>query len=480
MRIGMMPVSRLHIMTLDGDRRAHEVAVALAGPPGVVVAAGGERPRVDVALVDISVQGAAPVVALRELDAALPIVALVPRLDARRALEGIRAGATEIAEIGAPVAELSRIIGRAVERAQRGLQEAPAAELASSPLVGASPATSVIRDQVRRVGSVDAPTVLITGESGVGKDVIANALHAAGPRRDRAFMAIDCAAIPETLLESHLFGHERGAFTDARQLKRGLFELAGAGTLFLDEIGELPLGTQAKLLRALESRRFRRVGGERDLPLDAAIIAATNRDLLSEARDGSFRADLYYRLNVVRIHVPPLRERPQDVAPLVAHFITRFNERLGRRYVGPDAFALRVMQEYDWPGNVRELRNAVERAMILNPDDTTIRVCDLPPEILEPLAVDAPPMPAPTPGPETGTPAFGAAEPHAGPTPGPLHELEHHAITAALHETGGNQSRAAELLGISRFALRSRLRRLGLEHLAHGRRGRPRSSATRS
>ena len=300
---------------------------------------------------------------------------------------------------------------------------------------------------LHRLESIDAPTVLVYGESGVGKDVIARAIHAKGPRRDKVFVDIDCASLPETLIESELFGHERGAFTDARQTKRGLFEVAGGGVVFLDEIGEMTLATQARLLRALESRTFKRVGGVANLRLDAALIAATNRDLKAEVKAGKFREDLYFRLNVVPLRVPALRERKEDLPLLVGVFLERFNRAFGRHVQGVTGDAMSLLQAYAWPGNVRELRNVLERLVILGTSEH-IEPDHLPAEIRY-----ARPIAAATLGecpfvlPESGV---------------DLEGVERGLIAQALDRTAGNQTAASRLLGVTRYTLRYRMQKFGL------------------
>ncbi len=305
-------------------------------------------------------------------------------------------------------------------------------------------------ETLRRLEDVDAPTVLITGESGTGKDLIAHAIHENGPRSEGPMMAVDCASLPDQLIESELFGHERGAFTDARATKRGLFEVARGGTIFLDEISETSVGTQAKLLRALESRRFKRVGGLADIRLDAGIVAATNRRLESEVERERFRQDLFYRLNVIRIDVPPLRDRRDDIPTLVAHFLRRFNAKFGRDVQGVSEDALMRLQAYEWPGNVRELRNVLERAVIMEADEMLLSTH-------LPLGIGLQ---------GTGTSAVGALAqlgtfllPEQGIE---LEQLERSLLQQATARTRGNQSAAARLLGISRYALRYRLQKHGL------------------
>jgi transcriptional regulator with PAS, ATPase and Fis domain len=236
-------------------------------------------------------------------------------------------------------------------------------------IIGQSPAMAEMIRLARKVAESEASSVLLQGESGTGKDLVAKAIHYGSPRADQPFVAINCAAIPATLIESELFGHEKGAFTDAKGRKEGLFEQAQGGTLFLDEIGELELGLQAKLLRVLEEGSFRRVGGLKDLPLDVRVIAASNRDLKSESEAGKFRLDLYYRLSVIQIDIPPLRERGDDVLLLAKYYLAHFNERLRKRIRGLAPEVEEIFRHYSWPGNVRELRNVIERVMILEDSD---------------------------------------------------------------------------------------------------------------
>jgi two-component system response regulator AtoC len=277
-------------------------------------------------------------------------------------------------------------------------------------------------------------TVLITGESGVGKELVARAIHRRS-KRNGAFVALNCGAIPENLLESELFGHKKGAFTDAVADRRGLFEEAHGGTLFLDEIGELPLGLQVKLLRVLEDEKIRRLGDARDVQVDVRIVTATHRDLLAETKHGRFREDLFYRLNVLHIHCPPLRERREDIPLLIEHFLARNNARLGTEVRGLDTEARRLLFEYPWPGNVRELENTIERAMVLSEGDT-ITATDLPERVRE--ARDPVQM------------QLASGELSVKKT---MRIIEEILIRRALQKTKGNRTRAAEVLEISHRAL---------------------------
>lgn len=312
-------------------------------------------------------------------------------------------------------------------------------------IVGASPPMTALFDVLRELAPIDVSTILLAGESGTGKDVVAHALHSGGVRARAPFIEVDCAALPETLFESTLFGHERGAFTDAKTMKRGLFEIAGAGTIFLDEIGEVPLAAQAKLLRSLENRRFKRVGGVVDIPLAAAIVAATNRDLVKEVAAGRFREDLWFRLNVFPIALPPLRLRGDDMLLLAEHFVRTLSPRIGRRNVQLSADTKAALLAYAWPGNVRELKNAIERALILT-KTAVIERSVLPGEL----------QAAPT--------QLGTRHRFLLPEEGvDLEELERDLMQQAMTRAQGNRTQAAKYLGISRHALAYRLKQLRLE-----------------
>jgi two-component system response regulator AtoC len=311
----------------------------------------------------------------------------------------------------------------------------------------------VIRDLkllIQRIAQSDATTVLLQGESGTGKDLVARVIHFQSARARAPFLAVNCAALPDHLLESELFGHEKGAFTDAKALKKGLFEQADGGTVYLDEIGDMKLDLQAKLLRLIEEKSFRRVGGMRDLQVDVRIIAATNRDLGKALEAGEFRKDLYFRLKVFPIHLAPLRERPEDILPLVRHFLARFSGEMRREIRGLHPEAQACLTKYPWPGNVRELRNILERAIILASGEI-LHVEHLPPEI------GAGPMEL-APSLQTSAKVVPMALPADGLH---LEEVERDLVRQALEATEGNQVRAARLLGISRDALRNRMKKFG-------------------
>ncbi|OGB94259.1 MAG: Fis family transcriptional regulator [candidate division NC10 bacterium RIFCSPLOWO2_02_FULL_66_22] len=317
-------------------------------------------------------------------------------------------------------------------------------------IVGLSRAIRDLKALVQRIAQSDATTVLLEGESGTGKDLVARVIHFESARAKHPFLAVNCVALPEHLLESELFGHERGAFTDAKALKKGLFEQTDGGTMYLDEIGDMKMDLQAKLLRLIEEKTFRRVGGMRDLRVDVRIIAATNRDLAKALEAGEFRKDLYYRLKVFPISLAPLREHPEDILPLAKHFIARFNREMRREILDLHPEAQACLTRYAWPGNVRELRNVLERAMILTGGEM-LHLEHLPPEVGAGPA-EHPPVP------QTSPKAVPAAFPMEGVR---LEEVERDLVRMALDATEGNQVRAARLLGISRDALRNRMKKFG-------------------
>jgi transcriptional regulator with PAS, ATPase and Fis domain len=298
---------------------------------------------------------------------------------------------------------------------------------------------------VRRVAASEATTILLEGENGTGKDLVAKTLHYQSLRQAEPFIAINCAAIPDSLLESELFGYEKGAFTDARAQKRGIFELADKGTLFLDEIGEIPLMLQAKLLRVLEEQSFRRLGGLKDIKLDLRVVAATNKNLREAVKEGAFRQDLYFRLNVIQILIPPLRDRTDDIVPLTKFFVEHYNRKFKRNIEGVSEAAAKLLLSHDWPGNVRELRNAIERAMILEESSLIT-----PPSL--PIAISRPDSSA------LAVPAMVDI-----PTDGlSLEDNERSLLARALEKTNGNQTQAARLLRITRDTLRYKMKKFNL------------------
>jgi two-component system response regulator AtoC len=343
-------------------------------------------------------------------------------------------------------------------RREKASLEGVRAVLAGQPLLGDSAELAKVLAQITKIAKLSTSTVLIRGETGAGKELVAQQVHLQSPRGQGPFVELNCSAVPENLLESELFGFERGAFTDAKRTKKGVFEMASSGTLFLDEIGEMSLALQAKLLKVLESKTFRRLGGTVDITVDARVVAATNRDLKKEVVDGRFREDLYFRLQVIPIEVPPLRARKADIPLLLRHFVERFSREIGRAPARIHPEAERLFVEYAWPGNVRELRNVIERVVLLESDDE-ILPAHLPSEIVRPPQVAG--SPAATTGAGSGAAAH-APSPAAAEVwfaPGrilPLAEVEMLAIQHALACERGNKTRAAQLLGISRRTLERR------------------------
>jgi len=379
--------------------------------------------------------------AIRSARSALPVILLTAHGTIGSAVEALKQGAFDYLTKPFDPDEVQQVVEKAVRTSE--LQQSEASlqpdEDPAKLLLGASRALGEVKRMIERVAPTPA-TVLITGESGTGKELVAQSLHLQSDRAEQPFVKINCAAIPESLLESELFGHEKGAFTGATRRKPGRFELADGGTLFLDEIGEMPLSAQPKLLRAIQEGRFYRVGGTRTIDVDVRLVAATNRELEQDVREGLFREDLYYRLKVVPIHLPALRERREDVGSLAQFFVERFARRLSRNVQGVDPEALATLRAHDWPGNIRELENVIERAVLLS-DGSTIALCDLP-EGLE----AAPAEPAPL------------REQVRSAT----RDLERRAILDALDATGNNVTRAAERLGLSRRGLQLKMRELDI------------------
>ncbi len=313
-----------------------------------------------------------------------------------------------------------------------------------SSIIGESPEIKKIREIVKKIATSGATTILLQGESGTGKDLIAKVIHYESKRADKPFLEINCTALPESLIESELFGYEKGAFTDAKTAKRGLFELADGGTIYLDEIGDMKPGTQAKLLKVIENKTFKRIGGVKDISVDVRIIAATNRDLEAAIKDGSFREDLYYRLNVIPVKLPPLRERGGDVLLLAKYFIGEFNKEFKKQVKGLDPGVEEKFLSYSWPGNVRELKNLLERIMILEQGDIILPEhlpCEMNPGASGKKEGSIIRLP------ETGI---------------DIEEVEKDLIRQALERTGNNQTKAARLLNLSRDALRYRMQKYGL------------------
>ncbi len=395
---------------------------------------------------------------LRRRGMACELILITAHGTIETAVEAMKNGAFDFITKPFDAAELKIKVGNALRTYEKRQLDAKLTPEGADRynFIGSSPA---IRELCRILDKVaDSPTtVLVTGESGTGKELVAQAIHRHSARADKPFIRINVAAIPETLLESELFGHEKGAFTGAVALKPGRFELADSGTLFLDEIGETPKELQVKLLRCLQEREFERVGGLKSIKFDVRLIAATNKDLEAEVAAGRFRQDLFYRLNVVPIHLPPLRERSEDIEELVPYFIERFNKRLGRSVEGITPGAMAKLRAYRWPGNIRELENVVERSILLA-DGHILDVENLPTFSRHGVS------PA----------SLGESSPLGaeGRTPSSLKQVvkehtrrvERHVIQQALGETGGNVTRAAEALGISRKSLQMKMKEYGLRN----------------
>lgn len=380
----------------------------------------------------------------------LPVILMTAYSSVETAVDALRIGAYDYLIKPLDFDALKETLKKAIEHSRLGVENRElrrqfSEENASTEILGRSPAITSMLSMIRTVAPTEA-TVLITGESGTGKELVARALHAQSLRKNEPLVTVNCAALAETLLESELFGHEKGAFTGADKRREGRFKQADRGTLFLDEIGEMPIGVQAKLLRALQQGEIQRVGSDRSEHVDVRVIAATNRDLRKEVEERRFREDLYFRLNVISLEVPPLRQRKEDIPLLAAHFLSHYAERNHKNVKGFSAQCMDMLLHYDWPGNVRELQNAVERAVILCTGEY-VTGPELPVNIAR-LAAEA--LPRST---ETSSSLAGL----------PLEEVERRAIEETLRETGDNKSAAARKLGITRATLHKKLRKYGSE-----------------
>jgi DNA-binding NtrC family response regulator len=420
----------------------HEVRAAGDGSEALEVLT---RDSVDVVVTDLQMPGLRgqellAEVRVREPD--LPVVIITAFGSIESAVEAMRAGAYHYVAKPFRMEQLLLTVRNAM-RERRLLQDLDrrrgVAAQGRTALVAESPHMRRALDVIGRAAAVDAP-VLLLGESGTGKEMLARALHAESPRREHPFLAINCAAIPETLLESQLFGYRRGAFTDAREDHRGLFQAAEGGTLLLDEIGDMPASLQGKLLRVLQDYEVHPLGASAPMRVDVRVVAATHRELEGVAAAGRFRRDLFYRLNVISVRIPPLRERPEDLIPLAAHFLEKHGTRLGRPGATLTPEALALLRAYGWPGNVRELENVIERALVLGRREL-IGVEDLPAEI-------------------RGTPGAGSSP---GPRPASLAEMEKEHILRTLRAAGGNRAAAARILALDRKTLYRKLKQYGVQ-----------------
>ncbi len=436
-------------MALGLRRVGYEVVELDAAPAAVKALAAGDP--ADVLITDVRMPGMDGYELLRRARASRPEVAILMVTaygDVDGAVRALQDGADDYLIKPVNLVELRRRVElqldrRNLSRENRELEERLAKFFGFDNIIGRSPAMERVLERVKVVAPAPS-TVLIVGESGTGKELIANAIHEHSPRAAGRFVALNCGAIPGEILEAELFGHEKGAFTGAHQRRIGKIEAAHGGTLFLDEISELSADLQVKLLRVLEERRITRVGGNDEIPVDFRLLAATNRDLEAEVRDGRFRQDLYFRLRVVVIQLPPLRERPEDIAPLVSHFIARFNSELGRTVDGVSPELLATLRAGEWRGNVRELRNVVEN-MVLFTRGRQLTLADLP--------TDYSGRPAPASPPEAPAGEW---------VPRPMADLEREAILRTLDHTNGHRARAAQLLGIGLRTLQRKLKEYGV------------------
>ena len=479
-------MTRSRIMVVDDERMirwsiqqalardGHAVTAVETGEEAVAQAT-DEMP--DLVFLDITLPGIDGIEVLRRLKAVDPSVTVVmvtATEDLKTAVEAMRLGAYDYVSKPFDIDRLRVIAQNAIDRSELSREvefhrKESVRRYGFHRFVGSSEKIQKVLEIARKVARSEATTVLLQGESGTGKDLLAQAIHYDSARVSRPFIPINCTALPEELLESELMGHEKGAFTDAKGAKKGLFEIANGGTVFLDEIGDMKSGLQAKLLRFIENKAFRRVGGHRDLEVDVRIVAATNRDLEGQVRSGVFREDLYFRLNVFPILLPPLRERREDILPLAEHFLAEFSRDFKRPSRGFSEDVKRRMIAYDWPGNVREVRNAIERAMILCEGDI-LDFLDIPvregtPEPAAPAGAPAAPEGV---GAGAGEEAAEVSQPAAagssyGLPPGGivLEDVEREFIRQALDMTRGNQTKAAEALGLTRDALRYRMKKFG-------------------
>jgi len=460
-----MTASGSTVLIVDDERTLARAVKAFLAESGydAEVAGDGEKAlellpslRPDVVFADVRLPGMSGIDLLRrirEFDPAIPVIIMTAYGTIEGAVEAVKLGAFDYMKKPVDLEELKLLADRARENAMLKQElsyyrRRAASEVSFAGILGSSPSILALMDQVRQVAALDEiPPVLITGETGTGKGLIARTLHKSGSRAGKPFIDVNCTALPANLMEAELFGYERGAFTDAKESKLGLFEAAEGGFIFLDEVGDLELALQGKLLRAIEDRTVRRVGGIRDRRVDVRILAATNRNLEREVQKNFFRGDLYFRLAVILLHLPPLRERGDDTLLLSEHFLQRFSAKYGKQVGRIDAGAQDALLGYPWPGNVRELSHVIERAVLWSRGETlTAEDVSLPTSFqlgsqLQGREVETPP-------------------PDAG---GDLPQWERTLIERALRDAGGNQTKAAQRLGITRDTLRYRLKKFGLQ-----------------
>ncbi|MFO8058029.1 MAG: sigma-54 dependent transcriptional regulator [bacterium] len=453
------------ILVVDDELSMREFLEILLQKEGYEVesAASGEealqrikKDRFDLIICDIMmprVSGMEVLKRARELYQNAMVIMITAYASPENAVEAMKIGAYDYITKPFQVDEILLVVGKALEKTRLveenlRLRQEVESRYTFRNLVGASRPMQEVYDLIRKIAPTKA-NVLILGESGTGKELAAKAIHYNSTRADKPMVTVNCGAIPAELLESELFGHLKGSFTGAYQDKKGLFEVAHQGTVFLDEVGETPLNIQVKLLRAIQEKTFKPVGGVKDVSVDVRVIAASNRDLQESVKNGDFREDLYYRLNVIQMTMPPLRERKDDIPLLVEHFINRFADEIGKEVSGISDKALATLQEYEWPGNIRELENTIERAISLAYSDTIMP--DNLPDNLSPRKTE------PTPASGTSIPPEGMELEKY------IEEVERNLIEEALQRTGGVKKRAAELLGISFRSFRYRLEKLGIE-----------------
>ena len=460
-----------HVLIVDDELNIRRVLAAMLAREGyeVTATADGEqalavlqKTPVHVVVTDLVMPRIGGMELLGQIGAQfpdVPVIVITAHGTVDSAVQALKAGAFDYITKPFEQDELKKIIAKATRahEIERQNVHGPAADGEKPPLIGQSASMRQIYDIVAKVAESPS-TVLITGESGTGKELVARELHRGSPRRDRPLIKVNCAAIPKDLVESELFGYERGAFTGAVGSKPGRFELAAGGTLFLDEIGEIPVEMQVKLLRALQESEFERVGGIKTIVVDVRLIAATNRDLTALIADGRFREDLYYRLAVVPISLPPLRDRKEDIPLLVQHFIAKYNQRLGKRVERVDEDAMQALLSYSWPGNIRELENLMERSVLFS-ESPVIHGTTLPDTVRERAAGPAVPIAAVGPLGSIAAPSGASMKEIVRQAQA---ELEKELISRALEETSGNVTRAAKRLQISRKSLQVKMKELGL------------------
>jgi DNA-binding NtrC family response regulator len=430
-------------------KQGYEVVTAGSGEDALRLVR-EEQP--DLVLLDIQLPGISGIDVLekiKEHDEDIVVIMVTANSGLENAVSAMRLGATDYISKPFNLDELSIVVKKALETSelkQEVIRLRSETKKEGLPnIIGESRQIKYLMEVLDKVARSEASTVLVQGESGTGKELVAKWIHYSSNRAERPFIAINCAAVPATLLESELFGYEKGAFTDAKTTKKGLFELADGGTVFLDEIGDMEMGMQAKLLRFLEDRSFRRIGGSRVFTVDVRIISATNKELLKSIEEKTFRNDLYYRLQVIPIFLPSLRERKEDIIPLATHFIKMYNKDFNKKVQGIAGMAERIMTDYSWPGNIRELKNVIERAIILGNDDTLL---------LEHLPLELVAKTTPQPG----APVSSFRLPPEGID---IEQVEKELIRQALEVVEWNQSKAAKMLNLGIDAFRYRMKKFG-------------------